>query len=211
MSYNYLKITSFEGGNYMYYGYARVSTKEQNLDRQKQPLKAMGIKEQNIYSDKLSGENFERPQYIKLMKKLKEGDVLVIKSIDRLGRNYNEILEQWRILTKDKAVDVVVLDMPLLDTRQGKDLMGTFISDLVLQILSYVADMERKIIKQRQAEGIAIAKAKGVKFGRPPKNIPENFDFYKQQFKDRQISSRKAADKCGIPQSTFLYWVNKYQ
>ena len=157
------------------YGYVRVSSLDQNEDRQMIELQKKQIPEKNIYMDKLSGKNFERPAYKRLFKKLKQGDLLYIMSIDRLGRNYVEIQEQWRILTKDKGIDIVVLDMPLLDTRTGKDLMGTFISDLVLQILSFVAQNERENIKKRQAQGIAAAKARGVKFGRPEKPVPDNF------------------------------------
>ena len=154
------------------YGYIRVSTREQNGDRQLLALKELTIPEKNLFIDKQSGKDFERPQYRKLVRKLKKDDLLYIKSIDRLGRNYSEILEQWRILTKEKGVDIVVLDMPLLDTRRGKDLIGTFLSDIDLQVLSFVAENERTNIRQRQAEGIAAAKARGVRFGRPPKPLP---------------------------------------
>ena len=157
------------------YGYIRVSTREQNEDRQLLALKELSIPEKNLFVDKQSGKDFERPQYRKMVRKLKKDDLLYIKSIDRLGRNYSEILEQWRILTKEKGIDIVVLDMPLLDTRRGKDLMGTFLSDIVLQVLSFVAENERTNIRQRQAEGIVSAKARGVRFGRPPKPLPENF------------------------------------
>ena len=157
------------------YGYVRVSTKDQNEDRQLEAMKQLEILEKNIYVEKISGKDFNRPVYQKLVKKLRADDLLYIKSIDRLGRNYEEILEQWRILTKEKKVDIVVLDMSLLDTRRGKDLMGTFLSDIVLQVLSFVAENERSNIKQRQAEGIAVAKAKGVRFGRPPKPLPKRF------------------------------------
>ena len=150
------------------YGYIRVSSKDQKEDRQQIALKEVGVERQNVYVDKQSGKDFNRPQYKKMLRKLKKDDLLYIKSIDRLGRNYEEILQQWRILTKEKGVDIVVLDMPLLDTRRGKDLMGTFLSDIVLQVLSFVAENERTNIKQRQAEGIAAAKAQGIKFGRPP-------------------------------------------
>ena len=157
------------------YGYIRVSTIDQNEDRQVIALKAKQVPEQNIYMDKQSGKDFNRPQYKKLVKKLKSGDLLYIMSIDRLGRNYEEIQNQWRILTKEVGIDICVIDMPLLDTRNGKDLMGTFIADLVLQILSFVAQNERENIRKRQAQGIAAAKARGVRFGRPPKPLPENF------------------------------------
>ena len=157
------------------YGYIRVSTKEQNEDRQVIAMRGLSIPEGNIFMDKQSGKDFDRPQYKKLVRKLKKDDLLYIKSIDRLGRNYEEIQEQWRVLTKEKGADIVVLDMPLLDTRRGKDLMGTFLSDIVLQVLSFVAENERTNIRQRQAEGIAAAKARGVRFGRPPKPLQENY------------------------------------
>lgn len=165
------------------YGYIRVSSRDQNEDRQLIALKEVGVVEKNIYLDKQSGKNFNRPQYKKLLRKLKKDDLLYIKSIDRLGRNYEEILQQWRMLTKEKGIDIVVLDMPLLDTRRGKDLMGTFLSDIVLQVLSFVAENERSNIRQRQAEGIAAAKAKGIRFGRPPKPLPENFHNCYQRWK----------------------------
>ena len=158
------------------YGYIRVSTKDQNEDRQRIALREFDIDKKNIYIDKQSGKNFNRPMYKQMLRRLKKDDLIYIKSIDRLGRNYEEILEQWRILTKEKLVDIVVIDMPLLDTRRGKDLIGTFLSDIVLQILSFVAENERAAIRQRQAEGIAAAKARGVKFGRPKKPLPENFE-----------------------------------
>ena len=157
------------------YGYVRVSTKEQNEDRQMIALRELAVPERNIFIDKQSGKDFERPQYKKLLRKMKKDDLLCIKSIDRLGRNYEEILAQWRILTKDKGIDIMVLDMPLLDTRRGKNLMGTFLSDIVFQVLSFVAENERINIRQRQAEGIAAAKARGVRFGRVPKPLPPNF------------------------------------
>ena len=157
------------------YGYARVSSKDQNEDRQRLALHEMGVPERNIYIDKQSGKDFERPAYRRMIRKLKSDDLLYIKSIDRLGRNYEEIQHQWRILTKEKGVDIYVIDMPLLDTRRGKDLMGTFLSDIVLQVLSFVAENERTNIRQRQAEGIAAAKARGVKFGRPALSYPDNF------------------------------------
>ena len=185
------------------YGYIRVSTREQNEDRQLIALREMSVPEQNIYMDKQSGKDFNRPQYKKLVKKLKPDDLLCIKSIDRLGRNYTEILEQWRILTKEKKIDIAVLDMPLLDTRRGKDLMGTFLSDIVLQVLSFVAENERTNIRQRQAEGIAAAKARGVRFGRPPKPLPENFPSACQRWKTGVITCTKAAQECGMPLSTF--------
>ena len=156
------------------YGYARVSTREQNLDRQLVAMQDFGVPESHIYQDKLSGKDFDRPAYHRLLKRIKPGDTLVIKSIDRLGRNYNEILEQWRVITKEKHTAIVVLDMPLLDTRQGRDLTGTLIADIVLQLLSYVAQTEREFIRQRQAEGIAAARARGKHLGRKPKEKPEN-------------------------------------
>lgn len=193
------------------YGYIRVSTREQNEDRQILALKELAIPEKNLFMDKQSGKNFERPQYRKMVRKLKKDDLLYIKSIDRLGRNYSEILEQWRILTKEKGVDIVVLDMPLLDTRRGKDLMGTFLSDIVLQVLSFVAENERTNIRQRQAEGIAAAKARGVRFGRPPKSLPENFHHLYQQWKNGKITGSAAAKQCGMPLSTFRYRAEIYE
>lgn len=190
------------------YGYVRVSSKDQCEDRQLLALKEFGVVERNIYTDKISGKNFNRPQYHRLMKKLKQGDVVVILSIDRLGRNYDEIQNQWRIITKEKQADIVVLDMPLLDTRksQNNDLAGTFIADLVLQILAYVAQIERENIKQRQKEGIHAAKCRGVQFGRPKKNIPDNFDDVKGKWEKSEINSRQAAQILGISQNTFLRW-----
>lgn len=185
------------------YGYIRVSTKEQNEDRQLTAMQGLDIPEQNIFMDKRSGKDFERPQYKRLVKRLKPDDLLYIKSIDRLGRNYVEIQNQWRILTKEKCVDIVVLDMPLLDTRRGKDLMGTFLSDIVLQVLSFVAENERANIRQRQAEGIAAARSKGVKFGRPSKPLPENFHENCQRWKTGEITCTAAASACGMPISTF--------
>lgn len=193
----------------MNYGYARVSSKDQNLDRQLLALREFGISDKHIYVDRKSGKDFERPGYKKLIRRLKQQDVLAIGSIDRLGRNYDEILEQWRIITKEKDADVVVLDMPLLDTRQkGKDLTGTFIADLVLQILSYVAQTEREYIKKRQAEGINAAKQRGVKFGRPKLSIPEEFYQCKTLYETKQITSREAAVMLQVSQPTFLRWLN---
>ena len=185
------------------YGYIRVSTREQNEDRQVIALREVGVPERNVYIDKQSGKDFKRPQYKKLLRKMKKDDLLYIKSIDRLGRNYEEILEQWRVLTKEKGIDIVVLDMPLLDTRRGKDLMGTFLSDIVLQVLSFVAENERTNIRQRQAEGIAAAKAKGIRFGRPPKPLPDNFHSCYQRWKQGDITGTAAAKECGMPLSTF--------
>ena len=193
----------------MEYGYVRVSTKEQNEQRQMIALREFGIEEKRIYMDKQSGKDFERAKYKKLLRKIKSGDTLVVKSIDRLGRNYDEILEQWRIITKEKQVAIVVLDMPLLDTRQNRDLTGTLIADIVLQLLSYVAQTEREFIRQRQAEGIAAAKAQGVQFGRKPMARPASFILLKDQWKQDQISARAAAKQLGITHSTFLRWVNE--
>lgn len=174
------------------YGYVRVSSTDQNEDRQMIALSEVGVPKKNIFMDKMSGKDFDRPQYQKLLKKLKPGDLLYILSIDRLGRNYEEIQKQWRIITKEKNVDVCVIDMPLLDTRQGKDLMGTFIADLVLQILSFVAQSERENIKKRQAEGIAAAKAKGVRFGRPEKDVPDDFSAIIKLWEQKSFRCRKS-------------------
>lgn len=193
------------------YGYVRVSTREQNEDRQLIALREVGVENKYIFLDKQSGKNFDRPQYKKLLRKLKKDDLLYIKSIDRLGRNYEEILQQWRLLTKDRGIDIVVLDMPLLDTRRGKDLMGTFLSDIVLQVLSFVAENERTNIRQRQAEGIAAAKARGVKFGRPPKPLPEGFHDAYQRWKHGEITGTAAAKECGMPLSTFRYRAEIYE
>ena len=193
------------------YGYIRVSTREQNEDRQLIALREMAVPEQNIFMDKQSGKDFNRPKYKKLVKKLKPDDLLCIKSIDRLGRNYEEIQNQWRILTKEKGIDIVVLDMPLLDTRRGKDLMGTFLSDIVLQVLSFVAENERTNIRQRQREGIAAAKARGVRFGRPPKPLPENYHSAYQRWKAGTITGTAAAKECGMPLSTFRYRAAIYE
>lgn len=194
------------------FGYIRVSTKEQCEERQIIALRNFPVPEDKIFVDKLSGKDFNRPQYQKLLRKLRPGDILVVKSIDRLGRNYEEILNQWRIITKEKRVDIVVLDMPLLDTRQtGKDLTGIFVADLVLQILSYVAQSERENIHQRQMEGIAAAKLRGVRFGRPRKPIPENFSDVKKRWETGIISSRQAARELHIAQDTFLRWVREHR
>ena len=193
----------------MEYGYARVSTKEQNAERQLIALTAFGVAADAIFVDKQSGKDFERTQYRKLMRKLKDGDTLVVKSIDRLGRNYDEILEQWRLITKEKRAAIVVLDMPLLDTRQSRDLTGTLIADIVLQLLSYVAQTEREFIRQRQAEGIAAAKARGVQFGRKPMQRPENFQVLRQKWERGEISARQAAAQLKITHRTFLLWVKE--
>lgn len=188
------------------YGYIRVSTRDQNEDRQMIAMREFGIKDDHIVLDKQSGKDFERPGYRELMKKLKAGDTLIIKSIDRLGRNYDEILEQWRLLTKEKQVAIVVLDMPLLDTRQGRDLTGVLIADIVLQLLSYVAQTEREFNHQRQAEGIAAAKAKGVRFGRKPKNRGENYESVMAAWRNGEISGRAAAKALGVAHGTFQRW-----
>ena len=193
------------------YAYIRVSTKEQNEDRQLLAINELKIISKNIYIDKQSGQDFDRPQYIKMVKKLKKDDLLYIKSIDRLGRNYAEILEQWRILTKEKGIDIVVLDMPLLDTRRGKDLMGAFLSDIVLQVLSFVAENERTNIRQRQAEGIAAARKRGVRFGRPPKPLPQEFHNIYQKWKNGKITGVDAAKACDMPMSTFRYRAEVYE
>ena len=193
------------------YGYMRVSSKEQNEDRQKIALTEMGVPENNIYMDKQSGKDFERTQYKRLLRKLNENSVLYIKSIDRLGRNYGELNEQWRIITKEKKADIVVIDMPLLDTRREKNLLGTFISDVVLVLLSYVAENERTNIKQRQAEGIAAAKARGVKFGRPPLPIPENFYQMHKDWRAGKITIEEAAKACNMCPKTFYSKAVKYE
>lgn len=193
------------------YGYMRVSSKEQDEDRQKIALTEMGVPENNIYMDKQSGKDFERTQYKRLLRKLNENSVLYIKSIDRLGRNYGELNEQWRIITKEKKADIVVIDMPLLDTRREKNLLGTFISDVVLALLSYVAENERTNIKQRQAEGIAAAKARGVKFGRPPLPIPENFYQMHKDWRAGKITIEEAAKACNMCPKTFYSKAVKYE
>ena len=193
------------------YGYIRVSSKDQKEDRQQIALKEVGVELQNIYVNKQSGKDFNRPQYNKMLRKLKKDDLLYIKSIDRLGRNYEEILQQWRILTKEKGVDIVVLDMPLLDTRRGKDLMGTFLSDIVLQVLSFVAENERTNIKQRQAEGIAAAKAQGIKFGRPPLPLPDNFYEVHKAWRSKKITLKQAAEACNMPVGTFYGKARKFE
>ena len=188
------------------YGYMRVSSKDQNEDRQLLAMTEFGVLKENVFLDKQSGKDFDRPAYKRLLKRIKPEDTLVIKSIDRLGRNYEEILEQWRKITKEKKAAIVVLDMPLLDTRQGRDLTGTLISDIVLQLLSYVAQTEREFIRQRQAEGIAVAKANGVHLGRKPIELPQ--DFYKAyaEWGRGAISARDAAGRLGVCHTTFLKW-----
>lgn len=193
----------------MEYGYIRVSSKDQNEDRQRIAMKEAGIAEKQLYLDKQSGKDFERPAYKRLLKKLKKGDVLYIKSIDRLGRNYEEIQNQWRYITREKQADIEVLDMPLLSTRNAKgDLTGTFVADLVLQILSYVAQTERENTRQRQAEGIAAARNRGVRFGRPEKTVPQEFVQVQEKWKKREITSREAARCLGVSQNTFLKWTH---
>ena len=193
------------------YGYVRISSADQNEDRQMIALSEYNIPKKNIYMDKQSGKDFDRPQYKKLTRKLKSGDLLYIMSIDRLGRNYEEIQKQWRILTKNIGIDICVLDMPLLDTRQGKDLMGTFIADLVLQILSFVAQSERENIKKRQAEGIAAAKEKGVKFGRPELKIPDDFGKIIRQWEHKQISIAEVVKRCNMSEATFYRRLREYR
>jgi len=187
------------------YGYVRVSSTDQHEARQLIAMAERGIPENCIYMDKLSGKDFKRPQYKALMKKLRPGDQLCITSIDRLGRNYEEIQEQWRILTREKKVDILVFDMPLLDTRRDKDLIGTLIADIVLQVLSFVAQKERENIRQRQAEGIAAAKARGVRFGRLPAQLPEDFDMLVRLWKDKELTTTEAAQLCGMARSSFRY------
>lgn len=185
------------------YGYVRISSADQNEDRQLVIMRDEGVPEENIFIDKKSGKDFDRPEYKRLIRRLKEGDLLYVLSIDRLGRNYEEIQEQWRILTKEKRVDIVVIDMPLLDTRQGKDLMGTFIADLVLQILSFVAQNEREKIKERQEQGIAAAKARGVRFGRPEKELPDNFSRLVKEWERKRIPLTEILKQCEISEATF--------
>lgn len=194
----------------MNYGYARVSTTNQNLDRQLDELSKKGIEEKYIYTDKESGKDFNRTNYRKLCRKLKPGDVLFIKSIDRLGRNYNMVLDEWRYLTKERSIDIVVIDMPLLDTRiEGKNLVGKFIADVVLQVLSFVAENERETMKQRQAEGIRMAKLRGVKFGRPAISTPKNFDEIVNLFLNKEVSSKQAIEMSGLSRGTFYRKLNK--
>ena len=191
------------------YGYARVSTKEQHSDRQFHALTGAGVPEENIFTDKLSGKDFKRPKYRRLLKKLKQDDRLIIKSIDRLGRDYKEIMEQWKIITKDRRADITVLDMPLLDTTNRRDLLGTLISDIVLQILSFVAQNERETMLLRQSEGIAAAKLRGVQFGRPKKRPPPEFAEIECKYHAKQITSRQAAKRLNISQRTFLKWLKE--
>lgn len=193
------------------YGYVRVSSLDQNEDRQMLALQEIVAERENIFIDKQSGKDFERPQYRRMVRKLKKDDLLYIKSIDRLGRSYSEIQEQWRVLTKEKGIDIVVLDMPLLDTRRGKDLMGTFLSDIVLQVLSFVAENERANIRQRQAEGIAAAKARGVRFGRPRIKTPEHFAGTIQAWEQKEISFGEALKRCKMSEATFYRRLREYR
>lgn len=193
------------------YGYVRVSSTDQNEDRQMIALREAAVPEKNIFMDKQSGKDFDRPNYKKLVRKLKAGDLLYVLSIDRLGRNYKEIQEQWRLLTQEKGIDICVLDMPLLDTRNGKDLMGTFIADLVLQILSFVAQSERENIKKRQAEGIAAAKAKGVRFGRPEKEVPEDFGKLVRAWEQKKLPLSEVLKQCGMSEATFYRRLREYR
>ena len=193
------------------YGYIRVSSTDQNEDRQKIALAARGIPEKNVYMDKQSGKDFCRPLYRKLVRRLRAGDLLYVLSIDRLGRNYEEILTQWRILTKEIGIDICVIDMPLLDTRNGRDLMGTFIADLVLQILSFVAQNERESIRKRQEQGIAAARARGVRFGRPSVPAPENFPDIVAQWEGGNITFRQALERAGLSQATFYRCLREYR
>jgi DNA invertase Pin-like site-specific DNA recombinase len=193
------------------YGYVRVSSTDQNEDRQMIALQEAAVPEKNIFMDKQSGKDFDRPNYKKLMRKLKAGDLLYILSIDRLGRNYEEIQKQWRVLTKEIGIDICVLDMPLLDTRNGKDLMGTFIADLVLQILSFVAQSERENIKKRQAQGIAAAKAKGVKFGRPEKQAPDDFGKIVKMWEQKKLPFAEVLKRCNMSEATFYRRLREYR
>lgn len=193
------------------FGYVRVSSTDQNEDRQMIALREKEIQKGNIYMDKQSGKNFDRPNYKRMVRRMRSGDLLYILSIDRLGRNYKEIQEQWRLLTQDKGIDICVLDMPLLDTRQGKDLMGTFIADLVLQILSFVAQSERENIRKRQAEGIAAARARGVQFGRPGKEVPDNFPQLVKQWEQKKTSLGEVLKICNMSESTFYRRLREYR
>lgn len=193
------------------YGYVRVSSTDQNEERQLIALEEVGVPKENIYMDKMSGKDFNRPQYQKLLRGLTPGSLLYVLSIDRLGRNYEEIQKQWRIITKEMDVDICVIDMPLLDTRQGKDLMGTFIADLVLQILSFVAQSERENIKKRQAEGIAAAKAKGVCLGRPKKKMPKNFAALIKSWEQKTLPLSEVLKQCNISEATFYRRLHEYR
>ena len=193
------------------YGYARVSSKGQNEDRQLIALYEIGIDEENIFVDKQSGKDFNRPMYKRMLRKLKKDDIVYVKSIDRLGRNYEDIIEQWKIITKEKQADIVVIDIPILDTRRGKDLMGTFLSDIVLALLSYISENERINIRQRQAEGIAAAKARGVRFGPAPMPLPDNFHEVYQDWKHKKLNVNEAAKLCNMGRSTFYNKAHMYE
>ncbi len=193
------------------YGYIRVSSIDQNDERQMVEMRKIGITEKQIYKDKQSGKDFNRPMYQKMLRKLKKGDVLHILSIDRLGRNYEDIQSQWRYLTREKEVDISVIDMPLLDTRRGKDLMGTFLADIVLQVLSFVAQNERENIRKRQAQGIAAAKANGIKFGRPVIKVPQDFPDIVHRWESGSIKVCEAAELCGVCESTFYHRLREYR
>ncbi|MEG0367860.1 MAG: recombinase family protein [Coprobacillus sp.] len=195
----------------MVYGYVRVSSKDQNVARQLAALEQFHLEKKCLFIDKMSGKDFNRPNYIRLMKKLKEGDIMIVKSIDRLGRNYEEIIEQWRLITKEKKADIKVLDMPLLDTTLSKDILGTFIADLVLQVLSFCAHEERSNIKQRQKEGIAAAKKRGVRFGRAPLNLPDNFKDMVQYFETKQISEKEVLENLHMSRTSFYKYKKEYQ
>ena len=193
------------------YGYVRISSRDQNEARQMAAMREAGVSDRDIYLDKRSGADFERQGYRQLLRRLRAGDTLIVKSIDRLGRNYDEILEQWRIITREKCASILVLDMPLLDTRQNRDLTGTLIADIVLQLLSYVAQTEREFIRQRQAEGIAAAKAKGVKFGRPPLPLPDNFYEVHKAWRNKKLTLKQAAAACNMPVGTFYGKARKFE
>ncbi len=193
------------------YGYIRVSTQEQNIERQMIALLDAGMDRKDIYIDKQSGKNFKRPAYARMMRRVREGDLIIVKSIDRLGRNYQEIMEQWRIITKEKKVDIRIMDMPLLDTTRTKDLLGTFISDVVLQLLSFVAENERDNIRQRQAEGIAAAKARGIQFGKPKIHMPDNFPELYRQWEGDSISTQDFAELCNVGRSTLYKRIREYR
>ena len=193
------------------YGYVRVSSTDQNEDRQMVEMRRVGVEENMIYIDKQSGKDFNRQSYKKLLRKLKKGDLLYVLSIDRLGRNYEDIQSQWRYLTREKEIDISVIDMPLLDTRNGKDLMGTFLADIVLQVLSFVAQNERENIRKRQAQGIAAAKARGYKFGRPVKNAPDDFGDIVRRWEDGDIKVYEAAEMCGMSEATFYRRLREYR
>lgn len=193
------------------YGYARVSSIDQNEERQMVALREKGVEEKNIYMDKQSGKDFDRPRYRAMVRRMRAGDLLYILSIDRLGRNYEEVQNQWRLLTKEMGVDICVIDMPLLDTRNGKDLMGTFIADLVLQILSFVAQSERENIRKRQAQGIAAAKARGVHMGRPVKGVPENFGMLVRQWEKKQLGFEEMVKMCGMSEATVYRRLREYR